>query len=117
MKTDVSFKPLSFSQVPGWDEDDHAAALKTFLKSCDRVLAAARERTSLDKLPPPPAGLVAACTAASRLPGPVTKAAAKAFFEQNFTPNTLSHKGPSGLLTGYYEPVMKGSRSRTKSRR
>ena len=111
MKTDVSFKPLSFSQVPGWEEDDHAAALKTFLKSCDRVLAATRERTSLDKLPPPPAGLAAACTAASRLPGPMTKAAAKAFFEQYFTPNTLSHKGPSGLLTGYYEPVMKGSRT------
>jgi membrane-bound lytic murein transglycosylase A len=111
MKTDVSLKTLSFSQIPGWEEDDHAAAFKTFLRSCDRVLAAARERMSLDKLPPPPAGLAAACTAASRLPGPVTKAGAKAFFEQNFTPNTLSHKGPSGLLTGYYEPVMKGSRT------
>ena len=41
----------------------------------------------------------------------MTKAAAKAFFEQYFTPNALSHKGPSGLLTGYYEPVMKGSRT------
>jgi membrane-bound lytic murein transglycosylase A len=110
MKTDVSMKPLAFSQVPGWEEDDHAAAFKTFLKSCDRVLAAARERTSLDKLTLPSTGLVAACTAASRLNGSLTKAAAKGFFEQNFTPNTLVHKGPTGLLTGYYEPVMKGSR-------
>jgi peptidoglycan lytic transglycosylase A len=111
MKTDVSLKPLPFSQVPGWEEDDHAAAFKTFLRSCDRALAAARERTSFDKLPPAPAGLVAACTAANRMSGPVTKAAAKGFFEQNFTPNALTHKGPTGLLTGYYEPVMKGSRT------
>lgn len=111
MKTDVSLKPLPFSQVPGWEEDDHAVAFKTFLKSCERVLASARERTSLDKLPPPSNGLVAACTLASRLPAPVTKAIAKAFFEQNFTPNSLTHKGPTGLLTGYYEPVMKGSRT------
>lgn len=111
MTTAASLKPLAFSQVPGWEEDDHAAAFKAFLKSCDRVLATARERASLERPPSTPAGLAAACIAAIRLPGPVSKAAAKAFFEQNFTPNALSHQGPAGLLTGYYEPVMKGSRT------
>lgn len=111
MKTDISFKPLSFAQIPGWEEDDHAAAFKAFLKSCDRVPTAARDRTSLDKLPPPPSALIEACATAGRLPGPVTKAAARAFFEQHFTPNAVAHKGRAGLLTGYYEPVMKGSRT------
>jgi membrane-bound lytic murein transglycosylase A len=111
MKTEMALKPLSFAQIPGWEEDDHAAAFKTFLKSCDRVLAAGRERGAVEKPPPPPPGLVAACAAAVRLPSPVKKAAAKAFFEQHFTPNAMVHKGPAGVLTGYYEPVMKGSRT------
>jgi peptidoglycan lytic transglycosylase A len=111
MKTDVSFKPLTFAQIPGWEEDDHATAFKAFLQSCQRVIATARERTAADKVPPPSPALVAACTAAGTQPGPVTKAAAKAFFEQNFVPNAVVHSGPKGLLTGYYEPVLKASRT------
>ena len=114
MKTAASYKPLSYADVPGWDEDDHAVAFKTFLKSCRRVLAASRERTAADKGPqpaPPPPGLVVACAAASRQTGPVTKAGAKAFFEQHFIPNAVLHAGAQGLLTGYYEPLLVGSRT------
>jgi len=107
----VAYKPVPFAQLPGWGEDDHAAAFKAFLKSCDRVLAAARERTAADKAPPPPRALVNACQAASRHVGPVTKAGAKAFFEQHFAPNAVVHSGPQGLLTGYYEPLVLGSRT------
>jgi membrane-bound lytic murein transglycosylase A len=59
MKADISYKPLTFAQIPGWEEDDQAAAFKAFRKSCERVLAASRERPSADKAPqptpPPPA--------------------------------------------------------------
>ena len=96
--------------MPGWDEDDHAAAFKAFLKSCERVVAAARERDTADKAPPPAAGL-RACAAANSRPGAISKADAKAFFEQHFTPNAVSHSGPRGLLTGYYEPLLQGSRT------
>jgi len=109
MKSAASYQPLTFAQVPGWDQDDHAAAFKAFLKSCDRVLASARERAGTDKAPPP--ALVAACTAATRYAGSVSKVRAKAFFEQHFTPNSLAHTGTKGLLTGYYEPLMEGSRT------
>jgi membrane-bound lytic murein transglycosylase A len=114
MKPAISYNPLTFAAVPDWGQDDHAAAFKAFLKSCDRVLAAARERPAADKTPtppPPPAALVAACTAAARHAGPVSKADAKAFFEQHFTPNAVTHGGPQGLLTGYYEPLLQGSRT------
>ena len=111
MKGAVSYQPLSFAQIAGWDEDDHGAAFKAFLNSCGRVVTAARERTATDKAPPPPAALVAVCAAARELPGPVGKAAAKAFFEQNFTANAVAHNGSPGLLTGYYEPVLQGSRT------
>jgi membrane-bound lytic murein transglycosylase A len=115
MKMAIAYKPLSFADVPGWDRDDHAAALTAFRRSCERVLASARDRAAAaDKTAPPqppPAALVAACTAAASLPAPVTKAAAKAFFEQHFTPNALLHDGPQGLVTGYYEPLLQGSRT------
>jgi membrane-bound lytic murein transglycosylase A len=114
MKTGISYQPLTFAQIPGWDDDDHAAAFTAFRKSCERVLAAARDRTAAEKVPPPappPPALVAACDAASRQTGTVTKANAKAFFERHFTPNAVVHAGPKGLLTGYYEPLLTGSRT------
>ena len=114
MKTGISYQPLAFAQIPGWEDDDHAAAFTTFRKSCERVLAAARDRTAAEKVPPPappsPA-LVAACEAAGRQTGAVTKVNAKAFFERHFTPNAVVHAGPKGLLTGYYEPLLTGSRT------
>ena len=107
----IVYKPLTFAELPAWNEDDHAAAFKTFRKSCERVLASARERAAADKVPSPPTALVRACTAAGQLPAHVSKDAAKTFFEENFTPNALSHKGPKGLFTGYYEPLIQGSRT------
>jgi len=109
MKSAVAYTPLPFAQVPDWEQDDHAAAFKAFLTSCERVVAS-RERTN-DKLPPTPAALVAACAAATRLAAPVDRAAAKAFFEAHFTANTVDHNGPRGLLTGYYEPLVEGART------
>ncbi|KAB2920111.1 MAG: transglycosylase [Hyphomicrobiaceae bacterium] len=111
MSAAIVYKPLTFAELPAWNEDDHAAAFKAFRKSCERVLASARERTASDKVPPPPAALVRACTAAGQLPAHASKDAAKTFFEENFTPNALSHKGPKGLFTGYYEPLIHGSRT------
>jgi membrane-bound lytic murein transglycosylase A len=109
MKSGVSFKRLSFDDVPGWSQDDHAAAYKAFLNSCERVIVSARDRAA-EKSPPSPA-LVKVCVAASAHARRVTKDAARSFFETNFTPNAVSHNGPQGLLTGYYEPLLAGSRT------
>src|SRR5262249_47188251 len=111
MKPAVTYTPLAFRELPGWEEDDQAAAFKAFLTSCARVGASARERAANDKLPPPPAALVAACAAATELASPVGRTAAKAFFEAHFTPNAVVHDGARGLLTGYYEPLVEGSRT------
>src|SRR5262249_56169156 len=90
---------------------DHVAASKGALASCDRVAASARGLVGNDKLPPPPGALVAACAAATRLGTAIARAAAKAFFETHFTPNAIVHDGARGLLTGYYEPLLDGSRT------
>src|SRR5262245_16533363 len=106
----ASYQPVTFAELPGWAKDDHLAAFKAFLMSCERVVASARERAGTDKTPPP-AALVAACSEAQRVGSEIkSKDGARAFFERAFTPNAVVHKGPQGLLTGYYEPLLQGSR-------
>lgn len=85
--------PVDFSELPGWDEDRHGDALAAFLKSCGK-----------------PGGLEAACKQARTI-APGDHGAAKQFFESAFRPFAVSD-GPraEGLFTGYYQPVLKGSR-------
>ncbi len=106
---DVRLEAVAFADLPGWHADDHLAAFKAFLSSCPRIKTAAGKPGAVSV---PPA-LVQACDAAVALPKPVTKAAARAFFERQFTPHRVAHAAPQGLLTGYYEPVLEGSRDRT----
>lgn len=105
-----AYRPVAFADLPGWADDDHLAAFKTFLKSCERVLANARDKAMADKGPPAP--LVVACEEAARRASEIKgKDSARAFFERHFTPNAVVAGAKSGLLTGYYEPVLKGSRT------
>ena len=103
----VTLQPAAFADLPGWQADDHLAALKTFVKSCDKVIkgipGAPDDAASV--------ALADACRAAIAIKSP-TKASAKAFFESRFVPNRVIHKESCGLLTGYYEPVLEGSRTR-----
>ena len=59
---------------------------------------------------PPPAGLRCACSQAVLLPEPVDAAAARTFFAARFVPRQVD---PPAFLTGYYEPVVEGSLTRT----
>ncbi len=103
----VTFKPAAFADLSGWQDDDHLAAFKTFLTSCDQLIVARRatsngSKASLD-------ALATACRAAKALKSP-TRAAARAFFETHFVPHRVEHKAGEGILTGYYEPVLQGAR-------
>ncbi len=82
---------LSFSDLAGWERDDHAAALEAFLRSCP-ALKEAQWR--------------AVCALAETHPEP------RAFFELFFRP-VLIEDGKPALFTGYYEPELLGSRTRT----
>jgi membrane-bound lytic murein transglycosylase A len=109
---EANLERVTFADLPGWERDDHLAALKTFLKSCDGVIKTASKHvtkaTSQCKVSTD--DLAAACRAAQGLTSP-TKASAKAFFETQFVPHRVAQKSAKGLLTGYYEPVMEGSRT------
>lgn len=92
-----------WSELPGWENDDHAAVLERFRAQC----------TALAKRPL----WLAVCEAAQTAkvgPGETAKADARAWFETQFRPWALVNPDGSreGLVTGYYEPVVRGSRQK-----
>ena len=105
-----SYEPVTFADLPGWDTDDHAAALAAFQCSAKRLLekTAAQPGSTPGSASASPAFLATASAAAA-----TDSATARAFFETNFKPHRVVHNGPGGLLTGYYEPIIPGSRQRT----
>lgn len=105
---------VAFEALPGWTEDRQAEALPALLKSCSRLTS----RADSEKIGPEGlAGTVkdwrSLCEEAVRLP-PSDAARARRFFETSFVPFAAANNAaPSGLFTGYYEPELKGSRTRS----
>jgi membrane-bound lytic murein transglycosylase A len=98
----VRYESARWSQLPGWHADQAQEAWSAFLQSCN-----ARNL---------PAALLNACAAAR--PIAVTDAEqVRTFFEANFTPYRIAGvasprvSSDSGLITGYYEPLLRGSRN------
>ena len=98
----VAFHAVPYSALPGWSTDSASAVLPSFAASC-RVLIARPESSMLWR---------SACAAAPAI-GPHDDAGARAFFEAQFTPYRISAPdgAEAGRVTGYYEPLLKGSRS------
>lgn len=100
-ETGISFAPVSFAAIEGWDDDDQAAAFQTLLRTCGRLK---RESASAE-----------ACAAAKTLAarGDVSREAARSFFETYYTPYRIAGAPKPGLVTGYYEPEIDGSRGKS----
>ena len=104
------YAPLAWADIAGWNEDDHLQAYKAFRLSCKPI--AAQRKPSAD---PKALGtsLRDPCRAA-RAVDIADGARAKAFFEEHFLPLQISRLGEAaGFVTGYYEPVIDGSRTQT----
>jgi membrane-bound lytic murein transglycosylase A len=107
----VTFEPMTFSDLPGWSGDDHLAAWKAFVASCRPILKASASEEKSSSSPSPLLDVCARALAASKNPIR-TRSEARQFFETNFKPHRIVGGDPQGLLTGYYEPLIKGSRTR-----
>jgi membrane-bound lytic murein transglycosylase A len=83
--------------LPGWRAATLAPSLKAFVAGCPRLRATA--------------ALARACDVANALP-PDDEASARQFFESRFSAYAIvsPENTDSGLITGYYEPVIAGSR-------
>src|SRR4029077_16443747 len=104
---DSALEPIDWNALDGWQADDHAAAFATFLASCRPLL-----HTSLPEAAKRPMylALTHACRQAVAA-GRLAEEQARIFFERNFRPLRISKVGESaGLLPGYSEPIVDGSR-------
>ena len=92
------FKAVGWEQLPGWRDDDLTQAWPAFQQSC----AGLRSNPAWTGV----------CLAAAALPSQPDAQALRAFFEQQFQPWQISQSegGVEGLVTGYYEPLLRGSR-------
>jgi peptidoglycan lytic transglycosylase A len=104
------YKPVSWNEIAGWANDDHLQAYKAFRVSCASI-AVQRDPPADSKALG--ASLREPCRAAKALE--ISDGAkAKAFFEQHFVPLQISRLGEdAGFVTGYYEPILDGSRTQT----
>jgi membrane-bound lytic murein transglycosylase A len=94
-----ALQPSTFAALPGWNADSQSEAWPAFLSSC-AVLIRKPDWKEV-------------CTAAKIIDGSDV-VAVRDFFETNFTPYQVSNADGSqnGLVTGYYEPLLKGARKR-----
>jgi membrane-bound lytic murein transglycosylase A len=99
--------PVAFADIPGWADDDHAAALAAFRRGA----------AVLDLHPPrrrlagtDAEALATAIRHAAALPADLGREAARAFFEAHFVPLEVRPKEGSAFYTGYYEPIVAASR-------
>jgi membrane-bound lytic murein transglycosylase A len=97
-------QPARWGDLTGWGEDDVSAAWPAFLQSC-RVLVNKAQGTLWRPACDEAKGLDASDTASLRR-----------FFESRFEPFLLTNPdgSTSGMVTGYYEPLLRGSRSHGK---
>lgn len=120
----LTFTPVAFSDLDGWQDDPLVPALKAFIESCDAVL-----RMPANK--PMPGAKIGGqakdwqpvCTESIALHTrlnqsqivPAQKTAlTRKFFERSFTPLAVTLKNnPVGKFTGYYEPLLYGSATRS----
>jgi membrane-bound lytic murein transglycosylase A len=93
-------KPADWSHIDGFAEDDISAAWPAWMQSCSTLINKPQWQS--------------ACTASKTLNKP-NKQAVQAYFTQYFNVYSTSNQDgtDTGLITGYYEPLLKGSRTKS----
>lgn len=94
-------EPVSWNEIDGWQSDRHARAWPALLASCRKLGDQADWREI--------------CRDAGQLDAP-TDARARTFFESHFRPHPVTGDDGrrEGLVTGYYEPLLRGSLERSE---
>jgi membrane-bound lytic murein transglycosylase A len=91
---------VTWNVIPGWNDDKLTEAWEPFLRSCT-ALKAQRAWSGV-------------CTAAASVNGSDNRAI-REYFETAFTPYLVANPDGTqeGTITGYYEPLLKGSRKQS----
>ncbi|MDY0116944.1 MAG: MltA domain-containing protein [Sulfurimonadaceae bacterium] len=85
---------VEFNTLPNWESEEFEKALASFVHSCK----SSKTRALYANL----------CKEAVGVKNP------KLFLQENFTPYKIESKENDGLLTGYYEPQLRGSKTKSE---
>jgi membrane-bound lytic murein transglycosylase A len=98
-------QPASWIEIPDWGREPLRDSLVAFARGC----------VTLVKQP----AWEAVCAAAAAFPTTATEREIASFFEAGFDPYQVinADETTSGMVTGYYEPLLRGSRTRTRTYR
>lgn len=93
-------RAVAYADLPGWQDDDVREAWPALLASCGALAARMGWRE--------------ACASAASV-DPSDSAAVRRFIEERFVPHQVRNLDGSltGTVTGYYEPLLRGSRNRS----
>jgi len=102
--TTARFEPVSWNRLPGWRSDDALAAWPALVSTCS-VLGSRADWQSF-------------CSSVVAT-SPMDAGFARDFLERQLTPYRIERvtgrkKETKGLVTGYYEPLLRGSRERSE---
>ena len=93
--------PAAFADLPAWGRDTLRPSLDAFLKSCPVLVKQDAWK--------------GVCAGAESLGPDTSETDIAAFFELNFQPWAVvnADESSSGMVTGYYEPLLRGSRAKS----
>lgn len=99
-RENARWQPAAWSDLPGWESDTPIHAWPALLQSCTK----------------PAPGWAAACASAKALADP-TDARVRAWLQRTLQPYrvTAPDGQAEGLITGYFEPLVGASRTRSKT--
>lgn len=100
----------NFNALDQWNSTDSTQSLRAFQASCQKVIEDRNNdtvrRNSID--------WISTCEQALEMKE-VNAQVARVFFETHFTPYQIKvNDNPFGLFTGYFEPLLKGSKTKTE---
>ena len=100
----AKYAQVAWSALPGWTDDNVSEIWPAFRAGCAALLNAPATRAVWET----PCAVSASVVATD-------KTAVRAFFERHFSPwqVTAADGADTGMITGYYEPLLNGSRVRS----
>ncbi len=100
----AKYLPVAWTALPGWSDDQVHEAWPAFRAGCAALIASAAT-----------SGLWQGPCAAAEFLSPVDRTTVRRFFESHFIPyQVITADGrDTGMVTGYYEPLLSGSRVRS----
>ncbi len=112
-KTPLALESASFSDLPGWNEDDLKGFIQAYRTSCARILKQdASKKFASNAAFGNYGDWQPACRSAASVDANNT-ASVRAFVENNFKVMKATAGGNAkGLFTGYYESTLNGSRTK-----